>query len=473
MAAPPAAPPTASPPDEVGPHGAAQPPTAPRPARSADATVADRVRAAPADAPPRVGPGLAGAAAWSWRVLLVVGAGVALLALLRFFALVALPLCFAVLLSALLHPITSRLRRRGMTRALSTVVSLLVAVVVIGGLGWFATTQVIAGYPSLVSGAGASIGQLGDLVQKIPGTSSLGLDTIESKLVSELKGNVSTVASSVLAAGTAVGEVVTALVVTVFATFFFVDQGDRIFSWLVRLLPSGVQPSVCGAGYRAWYVLSGWIGGTAVVAIIHGLVIGIVLAALGVPLALPLALVITVGSFLPVVGIFIGGALAVLVALLAKGWVIALVVVLVVVAEDQLEAHLLQPLVVGRAVQLHPVAIVVALTAGAVVAGFWGALLAVPVAAAGNAAVLYLTGLEDVHGNRRRGGDRTEPMRPPAYAPLPFLGIEQEVAAVRYSPDGDAGSAADDGEMEGREPVHEPTPRAPGAVGPGGGRDGA
>ena len=407
-------------------------------------------------------PGLAGAAAWSWRVLLVVGAGVALLALLRFFALVVLPLCFAVLLTALLKPVTSRLRRHGMARALSTVVSLLVAVVVIGGLGWFATTQVVAGYPSLVRGAGSSIGQLTDLVQKVPGTSSLGLDAIERRAISEIRGNAAAVASSVVAAGTAVGEVVTALVVTVFATFFFVDQGDRIFAWLVRLLPSGVQPSACGAGYRAWYVLSGWIGGTAVVAVIHGVVIGVVLAALGVPLALPLALVITVGSFLPVIGIFIGGALAVVVALLAEGWVIALVVLLVVVAEDQLEAHLLQPLVVGRAVRLHPVAIVVALTAGAVVAGFWGALLAVPVTAAGNAAVLYLTGLEDVHGNRRRGGDRTEPMRPPAYAPLPFLGIEQEVAAVRYDPDGAGAGGPDgaraDGRMEGREPVHEPAP---------------
>ena len=416
-------------------------------------------------APPRVPPALGGGAAWSWRVLLVVGAAVALLALLRFFALVVLPLCFAVLLTALLKPVTSRLRRHGMARALSTVVSLLVAVVVIGGLGWFATTQVIAGYPSLVRGAGSSIAQLGDLVQEIPGTSSLGLDAIERRAVADLRGNAATVASSVVAAGTAVGEVVTALVVTVFATFFFVDQGDRIFAWLVRLLPSGVQPSACGAGYRAWYVLSGWIGGAAVVAVIHGVVVGIVLFALGVPLALPLALIITVGSFLPVIGIFIGGALAVVVALLAKGWVIALVLLLVV-AEDQLEAHLLQPLVVGRAVRLHPVAIVVALTAGAVVAGFWGALLAVPVTAAGNAAVLYLTGIEDVHGNQRRGGDRTEPMRPPAYAPLPFLGIEQAVAAVRYDPDG-AGGRPDgggdrggrpDGYLEGREPVHAPQP---------------
>lgn len=118
-------------------------------------------------------------------------------------------------------------------------------------------------------------------------------------------------------------------------------------------------------------------------------------------------------------------------------------------AESEVEAHLLQPLVVGRAVRLHPVAIVVALTVGAIAAGLWGALLAVPVVAAGNAAMPYLTGVEDGHGNRRRGGDRTEPMRPPAYAPLPFLGIEPAVAAVRYE-------SESDGALEGREPVSEP-----------------
>lgn len=155
-------------------------------------------------------------------------------------------------------------------------------------------------------------------MQKILGTSSFGLDTIEKKVLAEVQANVSGIAAGVLAAGTAIGEVGTGLVVTIFMTFF-VDQGDRIFAWAVRLLPAGVQPSLCGAGYRAWYVLSGWIGGTALVAAIHGVVLGVVLALFGVPLALPLGLIIFIGSFLPVVGIFIGGALGVLVALLDKG----------------------------------------------------------------------------------------------------------------------------------------------------------
>ncbi len=131
------------------------------------------------------------------------------------------------------------------------------------------------------------------------------------------------------------------------------------------------------------------------------------------------------------VGIFIGGSVAVIVAFFAQGPLVALIILVVLVVEDQLEAHLLQPLVVGRAVKLHPLTIVVALTAGAVVTGFWGALLAVPVAATANAAMLYLTGLEDVHGNRRVPGDRMAPMEPPTYAPLPFLGITTHVAAVR------------------------------------------
>ena len=402
---------------------------------------------------PRVPPVLAGATAWSWRLLLVAGAVTALLALLRYFSLVTLPICGAILLAALLNPVRSRLRRRGWSRGLSTSLALLAAAVVLGGIGWIATTQTIAGYPALVRQATSTVDTLGGQVAALPGASLFNVPAIETQALTWLQAHASAVAggtlTGILTAGASAARAAAGLIVMVFATFFFVHQGDKIFAWTVRLFPTSVHRSIAGAGYRAWYTLAGWIGGTAIVAAINGTVIGAVLAILGVPLAVALGLVIAVGSFLPVAGIFIGGAIAVLVAFFAQGPVIALVVLVVIVVEHQLEAHLLQPLVVGRAVRLHPLAIVIALTAGAVLAGFWGALLAVPLAATANAAMLYLTGVEDVRGNRRVPGSRMAPMQVPTYAPLPFLGINpagaeevpgggEHAGEALKGPDGDA-----------------------------------
>ncbi len=239
------------------------------------------------DRPARVPPALVGATAWSWRILLVAGAVTALLTLLRYFSLVTLPICGAILFAALLNPVNSRLRRHHWSRGLATVATILAAVVVIGGIVWIAAAQTVAGYPALVRDASATIGTLGGQVAKIPGSSVFNVQAIEDQAVSSLRDHASEIASGalggVLTAGETVARGATGLVVMVFATFFFVNQGDKIFAWLVRLFPTGVHRSVAGAGYRAWYTLAGWIGGTAVVAVIHGVVIGTVLALLGVP----------------------------------------------------------------------------------------------------------------------------------------------------------------------------------------------
>lgn len=391
--------------------------------------------------PVRVPLALAGATAWAWRLLLVAGAVVALLALVKFFALVTLPVAGAFLLCALLHPVTARLRRRGWPRAAATAATLLVAVAVIGGVLYFAATQALAGWSGLIGQASATTTQITGLLEKIPGASSIDLAGVEQRVQTALQGKYLLVVEDMVTAATTATEAATGVIITVFTTFFFLAQGDRMFAFTVRLLPGGIQPSICGAGYRAWRTLTAWVGGTVVIAVIHGIVIGSVLKIVGVPLALPLALLIVLASFLPVVGVLIGGLLSVGVTLLSQGPVTALVVLLVVIVEDQLEAHLLEPFIVGRAVRLHPVVLVLSLAAGAAVGGVIGALLVVPFVATTNAALLYLTGIEDVHGYRRDQGDRAAPMEPPVYAPLPFLGIAPRVAAVRWG--SDAAGAAD------------------------------
>lgn len=406
--------------------------------------------------PVRVPLALAGATAWSWRLLLVAGAVVALLALVKFFALVALPVAGAFLLCALLHPITAWLRRRAWPRALATATTLLVALVVVGAVLYFAAVRALAGWSTLIGQAAVTTTQITGLLEKVPGASSVDLAGVEQRVLTTLQGNYVVVAQDLMTAATTATEAVTGVIITIFVTFFFLYQGDKMFAFTVRLLPHGVQPSICGAGYRAWHTLTGWVSGTVTIAIIHGIVIGTVLEIVGVDLALPLALVIVLASLLPIVGIIIGGLLAVGVTLLSQGPLAALVVLLAIVVEDQIEAHLLEPFIVGRAVRLHPVVLVLSLAAGTVVGGVVGALLVVPFVATTNAALLYLTGVEDVHGYRRDQGDRTAPMEPPAYAPLPFLGIAPRVAAVRW---GSEAAGADDPAASGPSPA--PLPDSP------------
>ena len=316
---------------------------------------------------PPVPPVLVGATAWSWRLLLVAGAVVALLALVRYFALVTLPVAGALLLCALLHPVTAWLRRRGWPRTLATAATLLVALAVIVGVLCFAVTRALAGWSSLIDQAGASTTEVAALLQKVPGASTVDLAGLEQRVLTKLQGHYVVVAQEVLDAATTATEAVTGVIITVFTTFFFLHQGEEMFAWCVRLLPRGVQPSLCGAGHRAWRTLTGWVGGTVTIAAVHAVVIGTVLAVLGVPLALPLALVVFLASLLPIVGIFVGGLLSIGVTLISTGPLAALVVLVAIIIEDQVEAHLLEPFIVGRAVRLHPVVLVLSLAAGTVV----------------------------------------------------------------------------------------------------------
>ena len=370
---------------------------------------------------PSVPAGLAVAAAWCWRILIVAVTFLALMLLFHRLYLVVLPVSFSFLLAALLHPLVLLLRKWGLPRPLATWGTLIITFLVLSAIGWFVVQQASADYDRLVNQVDDVIRQLRGYIERIPGTNHIQLQDLQDRVLNALKSHTQTVASGLLTAGTVVGEAITGLIVTFFVTFFFLDDGDRMWSWTVRLFPHDVQPSVRGAGYRAWHVLSGWIVGTAIIAAFHGVVIGTVLFLLGVPLAFPLAVMVFLGSFIPIVGAVLFGGLAVLVTLVAQGPISAFILLAVLLVENQVEAHLLQPFVVGRAVRLHPVAIVIALTGGGLLGGIFGAILAIPVVACAHAAVKYLTGVEDVRGRPRRlDDDRMKPEPPPDYAPLPL-----------------------------------------------------
>jgi predicted PurR-regulated permease PerM len=176
-------------------------------------------------------------------------------------------------------------------------------------------------------------------------------------------------------------EFFTLLVLTLFITFFLLYDSERIWRWLISPLPPRESRRVDAAGRAAWATTTGYVRGTAVIATIHGIVIGVAMFLLGAPLALPLGVLIFLGSFIPFVGALVAGGLAVLITFTAQGWVIALVLLGILIVESQLEAHLFQPLIVGRYVRLHPLAVGLSFAVGTVLAGIVGAIIAVPTAA--------------------------------------------------------------------------------------------
>jgi predicted PurR-regulated permease PerM len=184
-------------------------------------------------------------------------------------------------------------------------------------------------------------------------------------------------------------------VLTVFITFFLLKDGERIWAWLVSALRPQPRRRARNAGLAAWAALGNYVRGTSIVAAIHAVSIGVALWILGVPLLVPLIILVFVAAFVPLVGILVAGALAILVTLGTRGWLAAVILLVVFLLENQIESHLLQPLVVGRIVRLHPLAIILVLAVGGIVAGIPGAIVAVPAAAAISYAWPYLRGAKE------------------------------------------------------------------------------
>lgn len=346
------------------------------------------------------------AAGWAWRLLVVAVAVWLLGRTAKKLELVVLPLLTAVLLTALLQPLNLRLQRWRLSRGAAAVVTLLVAIAVLGGVGAFVTNRAAAGYPALVS-------EIDHLVVKtqhwlVTGPLHLNKGSVTdlgSRVVDYLRSRQGTVFSGALSAGKVAFEVLTAVILTIFLTIFMLYDGRNIFRWLTALIPAEHRERVDEVGERMWETVSGYITGTFLVAAFHGIVMGVALAAVGVPLVAPLAVLVFLGAFVPLIGAVVFGGLAVLVTLVSNGVTAAVIITVVLLVDNQVESHLLQPFVVGRHVSLHPMAIALTLASGALLAGLPGAIFGVPLVAALNAAVKVLRPAPDV------------PPEPPARAP--------------------------------------------------------
>ncbi|MDT0165232.1 AI-2E family transporter [Actinotalea sp. AC32] len=336
------------------------------------------------------------AAAWSWR-LIVIAVGLAIVVLgMSVSKVIWVPVVVALLLTVLLNPVADALERYlRFPRALAAAVCTLGLLVVVGGLLTLAGRQIVEGFSDLYDQATEGFSALLVYLADSP----LGLDTaqIEEYLAQaqeQVSANSDTLVSGALAFTTTIGTVLAGAIVALFCLLFFLKDGPTIGAWLIRLLPRTGRYPAYEASRRGLVTLSSYARAQILVAFVDAVGIGLGAALLGLPLVVPLTVLVFLASFIPFVGAIATGSIAVLVALVDQGPGTALVMLAIVLGVQQLEGNVLQPLLLGHAVSLHPVAVLLAVTAGSIAAGIIGALLAVPLAATVNTVVLYLHGTD-------------------------------------------------------------------------------
>ncbi|KMO72999.1 AI-2E family transporter [Mycolicibacterium chubuense] len=330
-------------------------------------------------------------AAWAWRLLVIFGAVFAVLWVVMQVEIIVVPVALATLAAALLMPAVDFLDRRGAPRGGAVALILLGGLALVGGLLTFVVSQFIEGAPALVDQVTRSIDGLRRwLIDGPLGLSREQIDNAGNSAIEALRDNQEKVTSGALSTAGTITEIVTGALLVLFTLIFLLHGGRNIFEFVTRIFPPSTRQRVRDAGRAGFHSLIGYVRATFLVALVDALGIGVGLAIMGVPLALPLASLVFLGAFIPLVGAVITGFLAVIVALLTKGLIYALITLGLILAVQQLEGHVLQPLVMGRAVSIHPLAVVLAIAGGGVLAGIVGALLAVPILAFLNSAIRVL-----------------------------------------------------------------------------------
>lgn len=348
--------------------------------------------------------GVRTASEWAWRGL-VIGAGVlGVLALTALLSEVVIPLIVALLLAALLMPV-HHLLSRFVPRGLAAGVTVLGTIAIVSGMFSFVgsqltsqlddiTTKVTEGVDQVRGWANATFGLTDSQIQGY-------LDQTREALSS---GNLNNTLAS---AGLTATHIVAGFFLALFALFFFLYDGPAIWGWMVRLFPRGAREKVHSSGLIAWNQLGSFTRATGVVAAVDATGIGLGAAILGVPFASGIALLVFFGAFIPVVGAAVSGGVAVLLALVTLGPIQALIMLGVVIGVQQLESHVLQPFLIGRVMRIHPLAVILAIATGIVLAGIIGGLVAVPTVAVLNAVGHHLLDGPDAADDVPPGGART------------------------------------------------------------------
>jgi len=335
--------------------------------------------------------GLERATQWSWRLLLIAAAiavGLFVVAQLSF---LVIPLFVAVLLAALAAPVSIALRKLRFPRWLATLTTLVVFVVAVGGLFYLVVNEVVRGWESLQA---RTILAYDDFVKYLLDSplqvTESQLNEWVTALATEFNIDSSWILSGALSVTSSVGSWLLGAGIAIFALIFFIHDGARIWEYVVSWFPALARPAILGASRSGWSTLIEFVKVQIFVAFVDALGIGLGALFLGLPLVVPIAVAVFLGAFIPIVGGTVAAALAILVALVYEGPVTALIMLIIVLAVQQLEGQILQPLIMGPALRIHPLAVVLSIAAGGYLAGIAGVLFAVPVVAFTNVAVKYL-----------------------------------------------------------------------------------
>ncbi|WP_203568123.1 AI-2E family transporter [Aestuariimicrobium ganziense] len=322
------------------------------------------------------------AAAWSWRLLLVAAGIIGIGAVLMRFSEVTIPLAIALLLTALLRPVITRLQKWGLPRGLAVAVGELGGLLLVGGvitlIGW----QIASNWDDLVRQANAGyqrlLGWLSSGPLHIP---TEQLTTWGTQIADWARRSPSLLAGYAARAGTSLGAFLAGMAIALFSLFFMLYDGRAMTRAGLGLLDPDDRPRTLRALHRGWDSLEAYVRATIVVAAADALPLFLLALILRVPMAAALAALVFLGAFVPIVGAFTAGSVAVLVALVTGGWLKALIMLIGIVVIQQVEGHVLQPLLMGRMVAIHPLGVLIAIALGITLGGIVGALIAVPVLA--------------------------------------------------------------------------------------------
>jgi predicted PurR-regulated permease PerM len=335
--------------------------------------------------------GLRIGAAWAWRLIVIAILLYGLLNVIDQLSIVVVPLLIALLLAALLAPAVGWLKRARVNRSLATAMVLVGGLAAVAGTLTLVISQFVNGLPDLTTNATQGIQQIQDWLKTGPlHLTDAQLGNTIKQITELINKNRDKLTTGVFTTALTALEVLSGMLLVIFALFFFLRDGRVIWRFVLRLMPAPTREPLDRAGLAAWGSLGSYVRATVLVAFIDAVGIGIALWILDVNFALPLAALVFLGAFIPIIGATLSGAVAVLVALVTNSPFTALLVLAAVIAVQQIEGHLLQPLIMGRAVSIHPLAVIIGIAAGLVLAGIVGALIAVPLIAVLNTATRHI-----------------------------------------------------------------------------------
>ncbi|MGP9681815.1 AI-2E family transporter [Brachybacterium sp. AOP3-A1-3] len=333
-------------------------------------------------------------AAWSWRILVIVTATALILYGLLQITGIVIPVLLAVLLAVLLTPVVKLLTRYTfLGRGAASGVALLGLLLVVAGMFTLAGRQLIAKWADIQDKLVTGFESVSEWAKT---TFQIDAPMINSALdegLAKLQENADTLLNSAVSTAAVLGNLVTGVLIMLFTLFFLLSSGPTIWRWVVGLLPPAARTGTHEAFRRGWKALSAYVRTQILVAAVDAVGISIGMVALGLgSYAVPIWLLVFLFSFIPLVGAIASGIIAVLLVLVLQNWIFALIMLGIVLLVQQLEGNVLQPLLMGKAVELHPLAVFLGVAGGAMIAGIPGALFAIPLIAFVNATLLYIVG---------------------------------------------------------------------------------